>query len=138
MNDTFFKVVLVIFVIGILLYFSSRKTSRYEGLENMTDASGNNTGDAGNAEKYAAEIKSFATKIQDSLLVGKYRKDYENIVINMDELVDGLMLKTLLSARSGQEDSGFLIKKLELLNILNNSKGSLNNVMKYIDKQPNI
>ena len=49
-------------------------------------------GVAGNAAAYAAQIKSQAIKIEDQLLITKYRTDYENVILNLDELINDLIL----------------------------------------------
>ena len=69
--------------------------------EGMTDASTSETigsssanGIAGNAATYAANIKSQVIKLQDTMLISKYRSDYETAILNLDDLVNNLMLKT--------------------------------------------
>jgi hypothetical protein len=97
--------------------------------EGMTsDASGN--GIAGNASHYAAEIKSNSVKLSDQLLINKYSSDYETAIINMEELINNLMLKTVLSVDTNKPETS-----LETLNKLYQSKTALNAVMKYVDSQ---
>ena len=103
--------------------------------EGMTDASGNNVspptnGVAGNAASYGATIKAANIKSQDTFLISKYRQDYETVILNLDELVDNLMLKTALSIDA--TNPGDTVKRL---GELNQSKLALNNIMKFIDKK---
>lgn len=106
-----------------------------EGLTNGTTSSTTTTtttnGVAGNAASYAAAIKSMTVKLQDSLLVTKYIKDYENIVMNTDDLVDNLMLQTVLNMNPNDPKSN--LESLSALNTLNDAKTSLTKVMKFID-----
>jgi hypothetical protein len=145
MNEEFVKILLIIAIILVLIYFTMKAMKNkmtLEGLENMPtmDGSGNNiqtmkeNGEAGNAVNYAAKIKNVVTKMTDTFLIDKYRKDYETTIINIDDLVDNLMLKTALNIQVSPQDPGSAIKQLQILNILNESKNSLNNVMKFIDK----
>jgi hypothetical protein len=124
---------LFIFIgICIFIYIVFRNLHFKEGM--TTDPSGNavtasvTNGVAGNAQGYAATIKSQAIQLQDSLLVNKYRSDYENAVLSLDDLINSLMLQTALNVNptSPQESLG-------QLSTLNNAKSALNNVMKYID-----
>lgn len=85
-------------------------------------------GVAGNAASYVAAIKDQTIKLQDMLLVSKYRKDYENAVIALDDLVNNLMLRTALSIQRDKPQTA-----LRELVALNESKAALNNVMKFID-----
>ena len=117
-------------VICFVVFFIFRNISFKEGLENATttSTSTNGNGVAGLAQNYSADIKSQAIKNQDVLLVTKYRADYENVVMNLDELIDTLMLQTALSV-----DLTNPLMNLNKLASLNSAKSALNNVMKYID-----
>jgi len=103
--------------------------------EGMTDASGNIqssilNGIAGNAASYGATIKAETIKLQDTFLISKYRSDYETVILNLDDLLNNLMLKTALSIDSNNPSNG--IKRLAEMN---QAKIALNNVMKFVDKQ---
>ena len=116
------------------------QSSLIEGLTNektdtvtsISELSAN--GIAGNAATYAAAIKAQAVQLQDELLVSKYRKDYESAIINLDDYVSMMMLKTVLSMKSNQADSRANIEILNNLNVLKNSKDALNITMKHLDK----
>jgi hypothetical protein len=118
-----------------LLFRNFNYKNQYSLIEGMTDASGNEVtpagnGIAGNAAAYGAQIKAVTIKLQDTFLISKYRSDYETVVLNLDDLVDNLMLKTVLSI--DKENPGDGVKKLAEMN---QAKLALNNVMKFIDKQ---
>jgi len=118
-----------------LLFRNFNYNTQYSLIEGMTDASGNvaaPTGDgiAGNAPSYGAQIKAATIKLQDTFLINKYRSDYETIILNLDDLINNLMLKTVLSIDSNKPDES--IKKLAEMN---QAKVALNNVMKFVDKQ---
>jgi hypothetical protein len=136
----------VLFFLGIVLLFvayqryynnkklkegfddsSSTDTTSTDTSSSSTDSSTAN-GIAGNAQTYAATIKNAFTKNQDMLLISKYRTDYENIVLNLDDYVNSVMLKTALNIDTTNPG-----KSIEALNKLNETKSALNNVMKYID-----
>ena len=103
--------------------------------EGMTDASGSNisppiNGIAGNAAAYGATVKAENIKLQDTFLISKYRTDYETAILNLDDLINSLMLKTALSI-----DSSNPRVALTRLGEMNQAKLALNNVMKFVDKQ---
>ena len=118
-------------VISFMLYFIFRSSTMVEGMTTNSSetTSISSSGVAGGAANYSAEIKAQTIKIQDMLLISKYRKDYESAIIALDELVDVLMLKTALNIDKTKPE-----KSLENLVNLNQSKSALNNVMKFIDK----
>ena len=126
MSEPFINMLLFL-GICLLVYIIYRTINKKEGLENKSTNS--NNGYAGNAEKYGNNLKTMSTQIQDTLLISKYRTDYENVITDMDDLVDNLMLKTVLSVDPSNPQ-----KTLDELNSLNESKTSLENVMKFIDK----
>ncbi len=102
--------------------------------EGMTDASGNQTsiskenGIADNAATYGANIKTQVIKLQDTMLISKYRTDYETAILNLDDLVNNLMLKTALSIDQTKPQ-----RTLMELSQLQQSKVALNSIMKFID-----
>jgi hypothetical protein len=120
-----------------LFYLIFRNFNGYkEGLETSTTEESTAAkgtppinGIAGNAASYGATIKAQNIKFQDQFLISKYRSDYETIVLDLDELVDNLMLKTALMPTKNPEET------FTKLAGLNQAKGSLNNIMKYIDKK---
>ena len=122
--------------ICILIYFVFSNIGFKEGLENnksssttSTSSSSSTSGVAGGAAAYAANIKEQAIKLQDTALISKYRADYENVIINMDDLVNNLMLQITLNIDQSKPEAS--LAKLAQLNM---AKAGLNSVMKFIDK----
>ena len=106
-------------------------------IEGMTDASGNSikvpspeNGIAGNAASYAAALKAATIKSQDMFLISKYRADYESAILNLDDLINNLMLKTALSANQTDPSSA-----IDSLAKMQQAKIALNSVMKFVDSQ---
>jgi hypothetical protein len=133
MNQEFLYNLLIFISICILTYIVFRNVNFKEGLENKSSTSSTTTsstsGVAGGAATYAANIKEQVIKLQDTTLISKYRADYENVVINMDDLVNNLMLQVTLNIDQSKPEDG-----LEKLAKLNQAKAALNSVMKFIDK----
>jgi len=126
----------LLFIIAIcfVAYQLFRSLDFKEGLTTGSQAATSSTttsttsGIAGNAESYAANIKSTTIKNQDMLLITKYRKDYENAILNLDDLINTLMLQTTLSV-----DTSNPMPSLEKLNELSSARAALNSVMKFVD-----
>jgi len=91
-------------------------------------------GIAGNAETYSSNIKSNTIKMQDTFLISKYRKNYESIILNLDDLLNNLMLQAILNIDTNDK-SDKVLDSFKKLNTLSESKNSLNKVMKFIDSQ---
>lgn len=142
MNDLLTAAITIAFLL-ILVYIlmQSIKTysSVFEGLENNSSTtttssskSTSATGIAAGAASFAEAIKSATTKINDTALISKYRKDYENIVINAEECVDASMLSALIMSPLGP-DGNVTVQTLTAIKNMNDSKVALNEIMKYID-----
>jgi hypothetical protein len=135
-NDLLTNILLLVAILFLIfiIFNTVSLTSKKEGFDTKTDindskpANGSNSitnGLAGNAQYFTSSIKGMVIKLQDTLLLSKYRADYENTIIALDDYIDNLMLMKVLYF-STQKD-------LEDLVQLNNSKTALNNVMKFID-----
>ena len=126
--------------ICVIVFLLFRNINFQEGLENnMTTSSSTSSsssssttsttnGIAGSAQNYGADIKSETIRNQDILLISKYRHDYENVILSLDDLVNTMMLQTTLSV-----DKKNPMTALDKLVKLNSVKTALNSVMKYVD-----
>ena len=126
-----------IFSYLIFRNLNTNNSSYVEGMtDSTTDASGNpapppgsiTNGVAGNAAGYAAQLKSAVIKSQDELLISKYRSDYENAVLNLDDYLNTMMLQTALSVN--QNNPQISITKLAEMQ---QAKAALNSTMKFVD-----
>jgi hypothetical protein len=130
---------LLIFVAICFVVYLVFRTFQYNPMliEGMTDASGNeNTitssenGLAGNAATYAASLKADTIRALDTLLISKYRGDYESAILNLDDTINVLMLQTALTFdKSNPQNS------VEKLSKMQQAKVALNSVMKFVDTQ---
>ena len=126
-QDDFFKIIGIIIVCFFIIYMVVKmfqlQSNVIEGLTNP-DTTAN----------YSANIKSKVIKLQDELLITKYRKDYESAIINLDDYIGYLMIQQVLNMNlDGDMKSN--IASINSLNILKNSKESLNAAMTFLDKQ---
>jgi len=110
----------VLFALCVYLYWKPV----VEGLDTMKPK-----GVAGDSKEFGIKIKDQVIKTQDQLLISKYRVDYEQVILNADELVDTLMLQNLLTLDLSNPYPG-----LEKISTLNQTKLALNNIIKYVDK----
>ena len=132
-QDDFFKIIGIIIVSFFIIYMVVKmfhlQSNVIEGLTNSDTSE-----ETGTASTYAANIKSQIVKLQDKLLISKYRKDYEAAIINLDDYIGYLMIQQVLNMKLGN-DMKTNIDTINALNILKNSKESLNATMTFLDKQ---
>ena len=139
MTDDLFKIVGILIIGFVILYIVVKmfklQASVIEGLTNSDTATpSSNSGEAGTAASYAAGIKARVVKLQDELLISKYRKDYEGVIINLDDYIGYLMIQQTLNMKL-DGDVKTQIENINNLNILKNSKEALNATMTFLDKQ---
>jgi hypothetical protein len=134
MNEEMIKIFGILVVSFFIIYVVMKMFHpNVEGMTNQTTST-STSGEAGTATSYAAAIKANVVKLQDELLIPKYRKDYESVIINLDDYVGYLMLQQILNLNTSNDvKSNLLI--LNNLNTLNASKDSLNATMSFLDKQ---
>jgi hypothetical protein len=132
-QDEFFKIVGIIIVSFFIIYMVVKMFQLQSNVvEGLTNA--DTSGESGTATTYSANIKAKVIKLQDELLITKYRKDYESAIINLDDYIGYLMIQQVLNMKlDGDMKSN--IESINTLNILKNSKESLNATMSFLDKQ---
>ena len=131
----------VFFIVFILVKSFKMQLKVMEGLTGSSTSSTTSSttsvapGQGGSASNYASEIKNLSIQMQDSLLISKYRTDYENVVINLDQYISLLMLQNALKFDTSSSSSSTNMEVINNLNSLNNVSNALNSVMKFIDSQ---
>jgi len=140
-QEELFKIIGIVIVCFFIIYMTMKmfhlQASVIEGLTNndgtISSPATSSSGETDTIESYAAGIKSQLIKLQDELLISKYKKKYESIIIDLDDYIGYLMIKQVLSMKLGDTETN--IEEIEKLNILKNSKDSLNATMSFLDKQ---
>lgn len=149
--------VLVLFAIYIILKLATTQFKVVEGLV------GGNRNGVNTPQSYMdilanGDDKTLRTgieKMNDSLLISKYKSDYEDVLIDLEEIINQNLLyytlhiasnvdgKTGLlkfsnanantNTKNGIETDGVSLETLQTLNELYKYKENLNTTMKYID-----
>jgi len=114
----------------IHLFKMNSINNQYKYIEGMENNSSASIGVL--AKEYSEKIKGEVDKMKVDLSVGNYRKDYENSIINMDDLVGLLMIRQVQSMKA-TNDPKELISQFDVLNTLKSTKESLNVTMKFLD-----
>jgi hypothetical protein len=135
MSEVYWNVILfAMILLGLYVFFRNYDVQvNREGLDTLDSKSSNvGNGIAGNSQTYLTTIKDLNTKMKDTLNVSnaEYRKNYEDIILNMDDLINNLMLKNTLSIDKDKPEVTIM-----KLSELNQARSALNNVLKFVDKQ---
>jgi hypothetical protein len=117
----------------IILSFFFFTTFRYqiEGMTNNKDKV--NTGHGTNSSKLIEQLKVEHNNIKDKLNIKQHRNNYENVIIDMNDYLDGLMLNELLSLNHNSLDHNNILNAVENINKMSSGKQNLNKIMKYLD-----
>jgi len=137
-QDEFFKIIGIIIVGFFIIYMATKmfqlQTTIVEGMTNNDTNVSPSTGEAGTSSSYAAAIKAQVVKLQDELLIAKYRKEYESVIINLDDYIGYLMIQQTLNMKLDGNKKD-IMEAINNLNSLKTSKDALNATMTFLDKQ---
>lgn len=136
-NEEFMYILCItLFVIGtIYLYFNMQSVKDgFQDAETSTSVAGIGIGQASNSSNRAKALKNQVEHLKDTMNIGKYRTDYENILINMDDILSYEMLQTTVNLNTNA-DIDKQMTDIEKINKLNSARENLNNLMKWMDKQ---
>jgi hypothetical protein len=130
---SFYIIYLVISIFKVQSDFLEGFTTAIDDKKALSgiSSSGSSSGFAGSAQGYSEEVKANYVKLQDQMLVSKYRKDYENVIINMDDYLNAKIMEQVLSIKTGSDGE---MESFQNLATLYSAKSALNDAMKWVDK----
>ena len=136
MDSDFLKIVGIVVVVLFIMFVITKSLKLQKNIvEGMTNGSASSslTGVAGTAGDYGAAIQSQSTQIQDTLLISKYRPQYETVIINMDTYLNLLILQGFLNLNTNSSTANTNIDAINNINSLYTAKQALNGAMKFMD-----
>jgi hypothetical protein len=119
--------VVLIFIISIATKAFSYQTKIMEGM----------TSSSTDKDKMSSTVSSNNDKISDSLLVSKYRSDYEDTIIKLEKGVSTALLSEVINNAdtvSADPTSAASIKAITAMNALKDFRETLNQSMIILDK----
>jgi hypothetical protein len=135
MNDFLNVAGLFIVFIIIAVIFSKIYTTQIEGMTNQKNNNSTitNTSRGINSTLFHEKLKEQHQNLKSDLNIPRHRGDYENILIEMNDYVDGLMFNELLNIDPNNINNQKLMNTMQNITKMNQSKDSLNKMMKYLD-----
>ena len=146
-NEDILKFIGICVIAGVLVFYGAKlfklQAKVLEGAANMGDepaAEGSSTnGEAAKAEEFNKLLKARIASLQDKLLITKYRTEYENILLSLDDFMKLNMLQTVLQLKPNQEsEPGKPNPNMVIfgaLKAMSDARGTLNGIMTYLDSQ---
>ena len=136
-TDSIYKYV-GLFIVSLFVIYIVLRTLNFQAkiIEGM--ATGTSTTDTPNdKDKIAAAIASNTTFAEDSLLISKYQKSYEDIIINLENNINFFMLGAIINSGetiSKKPMDPASIALINSINSLKDYKDTLNDAMTFLDK----
>ena len=96
------------------------------------------------AEGSIKKLKQANEKLSDTFLIGKYRTDYEDMIMDLEQTIDYNILAQLVALSSNVKSDGVIdvessenksAKLVSALNELYKLKNNLNETMDFLDSQ---
>ena len=154
-NEDILKFIGICVVAGVLVFYGAKlfklQAKVLEGAVNMGDEPASSDGEApsGGATSFNGEaarseafnklLKARIASLQDKLLISKYRTQYENILLSLDDYFKLTMLQTSLQIKPHLEtEPGKPNPNMQLfasMKAMSDARGTLNGIMTYLDSQ---
>ena len=136
-TDSIYKYV-GLFIVSLFVIYIVLRTLNFQAkiIEGM--ATGTSTTDTPNdKDKIADAIASNTTFAEDSLLISKYQKSYEDIIINLENNINFFMLGAIINSGETISKKPMDPASIALINSINSLKAykdTLNDAMTFLDK----
>jgi len=142
-NEEILKFLGICVVVGVLVFYGVKflklQAQVLEGATNMSNSGTTTTtisnGVGGGSTQYNAALKALVTDMQDTLLIPKYRSEYENVLLNLEDFINLSMLRASLNIITEDTQEARRANQVfySSLKTMSDAKGSLNSIMKYLD-----
>ena len=135
MQDGFMNIIVILGIIVGVLFFYSRSVQLdvyvKEGLTNRKKTNPEPTSDMADN---VSDLEIKLDKLKTSVSLDANRKNYENMIINYDDIISYSMMSRLSQIDPNGKFSD-LTAEFEELNQMQNAKKTLNDLMAWLDKK---
>ncbi len=135
MQDGFMNIILILGIIVGVLFFYSRSVQLdvyvKEGLTNRKKGDPEPTSDMAD---YVSDLEIKLDKLKTSVSIDANRKNFENIIINYEDIISYSMMNRLSQIDPNGKFSD-LTAEFDELNQMQNAKKTLNDLMAWLDKK---
>ena len=130
-----YSVVGCLFIVIVLVAVGSNILKHQKRVvEGMANGSSTTT----DKDKISTAVKSSGDKIADSVLVSKYRRSYEDTIIELEHVTNLAMIKAVsdnAETIASNPSSASAQRAMEAINTMDSFRKSLNTTMLALDKQ---
>ena len=135
MQDGFINIIVILgIIIGVLFFYSRSVQLDVYVKEGMTTKKRGDPEPTSDMADNVSDLEIKLDKLKTSVSIDANRKNYENIIINYEDIISYSMMNKLSQIDPNGKFSD-LTAEFEELNQMQNAKKTLNDMMAWLDKK---
>jgi hypothetical protein len=135
MQDGFMNIIVILgIIVGVLFFYSRSVQLDVYVKEGMTKRSKGDPEPTSDMADNVSDLQIKLDKLKTSVSLDANRKNYENIILNYDDIISYSMMSRLSQIDPNGKFSD-LTAEFEELNQMQNAKKTLNDLMAWLDKK---
>ena len=135
MQDGFINIILILgIIVGVLFFYSRSVQLNVYMKEGLTTRSKGDPEPTSDAADRVSDLEIKLDKLKTSVSIDANRKNYENMIINMEDIISYSMMSRLSQIDPNGKFSDISADFAEL-NEMQNAKKTLNDMMAWLDKK---
>jgi hypothetical protein len=135
MQDGFINIIVILgIIIGVLFFYSRSVQLDVYVKEGMTTKKRGDPEPTSDMADNVSDLEIKLDKLKTSVSIDANRKNYENIIINYEDIISYSMMNRLSQIDPNGKFSD-LTAEFEELNQMQNAKKTLNDLMAWLDKK---
>ena len=135
MQDGFINIIVILgIIIGVLFFYSRSVQLKMYTTEGLTTRKKSDPEPTSDAADRVSDLEIQLDKLKTSVSIDANRKNYENMIINFEDIISYSMMKKLSEIDPNGKFSD-LTAEFNELNQMQNAKKTLNDMMAWLDKK---
>ena len=135
MQDGFINIIVILgIIVGVLFFYSRSVQLKMYTTEGLTTRKKSDPEPTSDMADNVSDLEIQLDKLKTSVSIDANRKNYENIIINFEDIISYSMMKRLSQIDPNGKFSD-LTAEFEELNQMQNAKKTLNDLMAWLDKK---
>ena len=135
MQDGFINIIVILgIIIGVLFFYSRSVQLKMYTTEGLTNRNNRDRGPSNDIEDQVEDLGIALDKLKTSVSLDANRKNFENIILNLDDIISYSMMGHISQMDPNTKFSDMSADFAEL-NQMQTAKKTLNDMMAWLDKK---
>jgi len=135
MQDGFINIILILgIIVGVLFFYSRSVQLKMYTTEGLTTRKKSDPEPTSDMADNVSDLEVKLDKLKTSVSIDANRKNFENMIINYEDIISYSMMNRLSQIDPNGKFSD-LTAEFEELNQMQNAKKTLNDLMAWLDKK---